>query len=285
MIREFITYNVTSDIPLKFRYDKYNEHSLLLNPFHIHSEIEIIYIKEGKLVCRYNNEEKTLTEGDIIIFNKNFVHETEATTNTAYYLMNIPIDFFVSDTSQLLYALIDTYDIFYLKDNTPLHNELKEYLEKFFLHKYKEENPLKEYTLGYVYLIISFLKKINMISTFENKKDENIKRLIPALNYMKENYKEKITVSEIAKTVNFNINYFERLFKKTFNITVVEYINTLRLNKAVKLLFTTSKKLTEISDICGFSSPAHFNMIFKKKYKMPPSAYKKAKNNLSTQQK
>lgn len=277
MNKEILPYNMPHNAPIRFNYAEYNENSLFLSAFHIHSEIEIIYVINGTLTCRYNNKEKTLTKSDIIIFNKNSIHETEATKETKLYAMQIPIEFFISDNSQLLYALTDTLDVLCLEEGNPEYNEIKEYMEKFSLHTKKEENLPREYTLGYAYLIISFLKKINMISTFENKNDENIPKLLPALNFMRENYKEKITVLEIAKTVNFNTNYFERLFKKTFNVTVVEYINDLRINKAVKLLFTTNKKLTEISDICGFSSPAHFNMIFKKKYKMPPSVYKKAK--------
>lgn len=277
MIKEIVPYNMPYNTPIRFRYAEYNKDSLFLSTFHIHDEIEIIYVTNGTLICRYNNKERTLSKGDIIIFNKNSIHETEATSETTLYALQIPIEFFVSDNSQLLYALTDTQDVLYLNEEKPQYGEIKGYMESFSLHIYNEEHLTREFTLGYAYLVISFLKKINMISTFVNENDENIPKLLPALNYMRENYKEKLTVSQIAKTVSFNTNYFERIFKKTFNITVVEYINSLRLNKAVRMMFTTEKKLTEISDICGFSSPAHFNMIFKKKYKMPPSAYKKAK--------
>ena len=182
MIKEIIPYNMPHNTPIRFRCAEYNKDSLFLSSFHIHNEIEIIYITNGTLICRYNNKEKTLSKGDIIIFNKNSIHETEANSETSLYSLQIPIEFFLADNSQLLYALTDTQSVLCLKKEDTHYNEIKGYMENFSLHRYNEEHISREFTLGYAYLVISFLKKVNMISTFANKNDENIPKLLPALN-------------------------------------------------------------------------------------------------------
>lgn len=69
--------------------------------------------------------------------------------------------------------------------------------------------------------------------------------------------------------------HLSRSMKKYFNMTVTEYINSLRLNYAANLLINTDYSLTDIYLDCGFNNQAYFSSSFKRIYGVTPSAYRK----------
>ena len=69
-------------------------------------------------------------------------------------------------------------------------------------------------------------------------------------------------------------SYFGLLFKKEVNIFIGEYLMLVRINYAINILCTTNKKITEISDMLGFSSPSYFIKCFKKQTGVSPNHYK-----------
>lgn len=71
-----------------------------------------------------------------------------------------------------------------------------------------------------------------------------------------------------------NASYFGLLFKKESNIFIGEYLMLVRINYAINLLCTTNRKVSEISDMLGFSSPSYFIKCFKKQTGVSPNHYK-----------
>ena len=81
---------------------------------------------------------------------------------------------------------------------------------------------------------------------------------------------ETITVSELAKLCYFSDYHFMRFFKKHMNMTCVEYINNLRLEKAVELFEQGNTSVLDVSLSVGFHNLSYFHRAFKKKYGMTP---------------
>lgn len=75
---------------------------------------------------------------------------------------------------------------------------------------------------------------------------------------------------------NYRISssYFCSLFKKESSFFIGEYLMLVRINYAINLLCTSNKKIAEISDILGFSSPSYFIKCFKKQTGVSPNHYK-----------
>lgn len=71
-------------------------------------------------------------------------------------------------------------------------------------------------------------------------------------------------------------NCFSHHFKKINGITVCDYINAKRIEKATKIFTSGSNKLTmlEIAPTCGFNNTVHFNKMFKKYRGFTPSRLK-----------
>lgn len=84
---------------------------------------------------------------------------------------------------------------------------------------------------------------------FEMKKTENLKRGIPAF----------------IELSHYSQSHLSRLIKKHFDMSLKQYINELRLQRAYSDIVLTRRPAADISDELGFSSFSHFNKIFKAK--------------------
>ena len=91
--------------------------------------------------------------------------------------------------------------------------------------------------------------------------------------YIKDNYKEKITLNDLCFLFNTNKTSLCSRFKDAYGTTVIGYINDLRLKEAKRLLREGKLNLTEIADRVGFSSIHYFSKIFKQHEKETPSDY------------
>ena len=100
--------------------------------------------------------------------------------------------------------------------------------------------------------------------------------IIKAKKYIEEHIKDPIKLSDIAFAVNLSPNYLHTRFHNEAGITPREYLIDCRLKKACELLSTTSNSISEISEKCGFCNQQYMSLLFKQKYEMTPTAYRKS---------
>lgn len=93
------------------------------------------------------------------------------------------------------------------------------------------------------------------------------------LDYIEIHFAEWISVSELARLCYFSDYHFMRFFKKYMNMTCVEYINNLRLEKAVELFEQGNTSIIDVSLSVGFHNLSYFHRAFKKKYHMTPLSF------------
>lgn len=96
-----------------------------------------------------------------------------------------------------------------------------------------------------------------------------------AIEYIKNNYVEDISLEYASSVAHMNPTYFCEVFKKHTNRTFLEYLTELRIEKAKKLLTSTTLKIYEIAQQTGYNSPNYFTNIFKKYTGMEPKKYRK----------
>lgn len=103
-----------------------------------------------------------------------------------------------------------------------------------------------------------------------------------AIEYLEDNYKSQIDLSDVASHVGLSPEYLSRIFKKETGINFVVYLNNIRLKHALKLLENTNLKVYEIAENVGYSNLSYFSTVFKKNFGMNPFEYKKTgdKDNL-----
>ena len=130
------------------------------------------------------------------------------------------------------------------------------------------ELALKSLFLQAVFLLLQYSEK-NTPSDTRASSD----KLKQVLDYIELHYAEPISVSELAKLCYFSEYHFMRFFKKHMNMTCVEYINNLRLEKSVELFEQGNSSILEVSLSAGFHNLSYFHRAFKKKYHMTPLSF------------
>lgn len=104
-------------------------------------------------------------------------------------------------------------------------------------------------------------------------------RAFKITEYIMRNFDSDITLPEIAAKSNMAITTFCNFFKENYRVTFVEYLNTVRIGYACKLIAEKNKNVVEIAYECGFNNLANFNRQFKKIKKMTPTDYRKTIGN------
>ncbi|HEY5583335.1 MAG TPA: PocR ligand-binding domain-containing protein [Ruminiclostridium sp.] len=95
-----------------------------------------------------------------------------------------------------------------------------------------------------------------------------------ALDYIKRNYIEQITLEDVANHVFLNPSYFSKIFKIEMNCTFVSYVNKVRINSSKSLLVNNTIPLSDISTLVGFDDQSYFTKVFKKEVGITPGKYR-----------
>ncbi|WP_163195159.1 response regulator [Clostridium thermarum] len=164
--------------------------------------------------------------------------------------------------------IIDFFLLTIKRNNFTLEDEAS------FLKNYYE--CIEEcYSIQQVFGLLSdlILKEVNNIISM--KKQADTKPIRQAKQYIHQNYSSPLTLEEVSGMVGFNPTYFSYIFKKETGLGFLEYLSTVRINKAKDLLTETDYSISEISEEVGYMDLKHFSKLFKKMVGLNPSEYRK----------
>ena len=94
------------------------------------------------------------------------------------------------------------------------------------------------------------------------------------LNYIDFHYMEPLSLETLAVRFSVNKNYLSTRFHKERGMTVTDYINRIRVNRACDLLRKTSLSVQQVAEQCGFSDGNYFTRIFRKLEDVTPNEYR-----------
>lgn len=233
---------------------------------------QIIYCVGGSGCLKYDNETVPITAGDIFFTPRGKAHEY----------------FPCEEKWDVRWVVFDGFGIENLKNELDftkiivVKSEDLSALQKLFDRMFitlKADRVYGNYLCsGLIYqFIMEFHRMVlNMSVPNANVKNEI---LMPALNYIEDNFKKDFPVSELASVSGVSQQYLGRLFRQTMNISPEKYIICRRVWEGKQLLLETDKSVAEISKMCGFSSSGYFSTVFRRSEGASPSEYRK--NNRS----
>ena len=114
----------------------------------------------------------------------------------------------------------------------------------------------------------------------QNSGNKNRSILRTAVDFIDSHYMEEdISLNTVANVANVSSNHFSALFSQNMGQTFIEYLTTLRMNKAKELLRCTGMRSSEIAGEIGYKDAHYFSYLFKKTQGMTPSDYRKARED------
>jgi AraC-like DNA-binding protein len=103
-----------------------------------------------------------------------------------------------------------------------------------------------------------------------DKRNARLKRLI---QFVDENYRNKIRLSDFVEAEGCSMSYLSHFIKDTMNQTFQEYVTSVRVGCACKLIAAGGRRMLDVCMESGFSDYRYFSKAFQKQYGMTPEAY------------
>lgn len=244
---------------------------------HAHMAYELTYCIKGSYILNIDKKSYVMREGDFSIVDPMHSHE----------IPDAPIE---PDTLCLVIIaspsmLKDFFKILAVKtSNTPVFN-IKTTEHKYLLdlldetcHCKKNITEFSEINVkGNVYKIFSYIREHFLTEDANNKLSNSISvsNIQNALDYIHENYAEKITIKDIASFCGYSETSFSNQFKKITGRTFHYTLNHYRIEVACTLLRETDLSIMEIASSTGFNESKNFYRTFKTFTGVTPSTYKK----------
>lgn len=113
------------------------------------------------------------------------------------------------------------------------------------------------------------------LSNLPHQNTPHTKKLEYARSVIQQNFKNEISVEELAKSLDMSVSYFRRLFHKVYGYSPMQYIMNLRIENARDLLLSGEVNVTEAAHLSGFDDIYYFSRLFKAKTGVSPSKLQK----------
>ena len=247
--------------------------------FHYHPEIEMLYVIKGygsSLIGDHVGEFRT---GDLIILGENLPHDfnsdiaVESAMTVVQFNPSLTKSF---PEMSLINELVEKtkFGMTY----TDISDEIRDKLINFT----KADSASQFIDLLYIlnYLTQSNSSKVISSISFTEQQigKHNYERLNNVIDYINNNLSRRIELTEIAEHSCMTPPSFCRWFKKSMNISFINYVNKCRIEATCRALLNTKKSISEIANGCGFESFSNFNRTFSKHKGMSPREYRNKVN-------
>lgn len=228
------------------------------------------YIVEGSVEVFYKDRLYNVKKGQCFVLNSYEAHRYSA--NTDERLIINWIEFIGGDCAKLIESYLDLH--------TPIIYEqtscaINKYILKILNWLKGNSKNGQIYISKAIYAILMCLMsefKTEKLRSVELTKFSDIQI---AINYISNNINQRITMEQLAKTLNYNHQYFAKMFQNYTGSTPAKYILNAKISRAKFLLSSSDVPIVSLSEQLGFFDASHFIRIFKKAEGLTPAEFRK----------
>ncbi len=248
---------------------------------HFHEGFEIYVAVSGKRLYFIEDSVYLVLPGDLILIRPNVLHKTSDGGSSGYE--RIVINFspsFIPEQDRGSAAVFSAFGDVHNK--LEIHGGMADMVNNL-LQTLCAEAKLMQPNY-YPYLRSLLVQLLVLLSRYASAHatgfpierhciDSRTKKII---SYIYTHYTETISLQSLADHFYISPYYLSRTFKKETGFTVIEYLTTIRVREAQRLLRETQHKIGEVSQIAGFGTIPHFNSVFRRQTNLSPKEYRRA---------
>jgi AraC-like DNA-binding protein/mannose-6-phosphate isomerase-like protein (cupin superfamily) len=248
---------------------------------HFHDEIEFFFLSQGRVIIALDNVPHYMESDQFICILPGTVHSVRSIAVQPFFYTQIHFSLGmlksggnnICDT--LYYKKISEHSLpveCIIRNDTTKGSLIIDLLRELLMLLKAKPAGYEIGVKGFIELIL--YKLVNQISSAaETECPSNDLQLV--YEYIESNYMSNITIETLARFSNMSKFHFIRYFHKEAGQTPIEYINSVRINKACGLLKNDEDmKVLDIAYSVGFKDLSYFNRLFKRIIGMPPAEYR-----------
>lgn len=253
---------------------------------HKHDFVEMVYMLKGRCTHIVDGKSYPVRHGDLVIVNYNQTHKIEGDSEATYINILMKPEYINQSLAKeenafALLHLAEFEEFSKILDESKCKvtftGDERDRIEAIIDIIQKEISKAQPgYELAvksqFNLLMIMIFRKmsLDLSESFTGVSDE-------LLSYIASHCNEKLTLEDIAKRCSYNSSYFSRKFKEYTGVNFTSYLKTVRISKAVKLLESTSMKISDIYPEAGYTDKTKFFAHFKSIMGVSPLKYRKGK--------
>lgn len=249
--------------PLGLSYNHRNNDDIL----HWHENIEILYFLDGNCSVVNGNEEINAQKDDIIIINSEAIHGIHFHNNFSDFIL-VHLDHTFCESMGF-----NTSDVRFRKKI--IDKEISDLITHALEEQQKKDEFYQESVkITLLSVLLRLFRNYTVKDSKEEKSNNKVRLTKKIIKYINKHFDETVTIEEIEKYCQYSRFYISRAFKEITGITIMTYLNDVRIEKAKSLLENGNFSISEIATSCGFVSQSYFGKVFKKAENISPLDYK-----------
>ena len=254
------------EFPIQLNINRVNEKRCYFSP-HWHEHIELHYVVSGSARFLLDQEEIQAQKGDLVIANSNVLH--------AGYCDGRPVEALVMifEMEALSEELADKNILFrpWIRGD----EEIGRIMRRIYEENERKDIGCRLACKGALLLLITYLARsyaAEMLSDSDSlKRRKKLERLNMVNQYIEQHYTDAISNGELAQLIHLSEDRFNHLFKEGMGMAPLQYINEVRLKKAMHLLKQGKYTAAEVADAVGFSDYNNFGRLFRRYFGCTPT--------------
>lgn len=267
----------TEDFPFMYRIEVVDG---IYTPNHWHESLEIIYIDYGHLRVEIENRSVDLYGNDYIIINSGDIHNSTFIGTTRHCLLQLPPAFLntiIQDYSNIRFEnpILPGYGTSAGIRGNEISDQIRSNLSLMSKIYSQKAEGYKSAFLSLLYdtlFILETATKTRVSKGSKTKSEKNKEILSTVATYVSQHYKDTIRLSDVARMVGLQQEYFCRFFKKFMGISFMNYVNEVRFSHVYTDLISTDYSIQDILESHGFTNYKLFMRMFRERYNCTPAA-------------
>lgn len=245
---------------------------------HWHEHFELIFIERGTIGLICNGSETSASQGDLLILNPQDVHHLHSLTEQVeYYCLVFDLDLLKTElndraNSEFLQPLSERQVMF--DNKIPLSDELTCCCQALVAERERQdiasELMIKSYLNQLIALLIRTKRYTRLNQAQGRSRANNLSLIREVLTFLNRHYQDEIVLKDLAEQFSVSQHHLCHVFKHYTNRSIIQYLNRLRVEKAMELLRQGGQNITEVAYNVGFNDANYFSRTFKKLTSVTP---------------
>ncbi len=251
-----------------------------------HEFFEMVYIKKGHAVFEIAGKPAPIGPNDIVIIKPNQSHKFIVQSQEGCEFIVLSFKFLNQRNSEFSEVPLEDFLNFvsgkesgaFITLKVSQKNEIINILNRILKERVNNEigsEFLNHLLVMELFVFISRALKMEWESSIKDKSPKVRELIRISAKYINNNFERDITISDIAKYVFLSSSYFTRAFKEEMGVSPMNYLLSVRIDRAKEMLTDSDLKISDIALSIGFSNQQRFNEIFKKHTGITPLQYRK----------